>query len=45
MPPQSASDTIDISEYEITICVLQLQDHAVGFVNDTCLAHFSQRER
>lgn len=43
MPPQSASDTVEISEYEITICVLQ--DHRVGFVNDTCRAHSAHRGR
>lgn len=42
MLPQSASDTVEISEYEVAICVLQ--DHAVGFVNGTCRAHSTQRE-
>jgi hypothetical protein len=42
MPPQSASNTVEISKYEVTICVQQ--DHAVGFVNDPCRAHATQRE-
>ena len=43
MLTQSASDTVEIPKYEATICVLQ--DHVVGFVNDTCRAHPTQRER
>jgi len=43
MPAQSANDTVEHSEYEETICVLQ--DHAVGFVNGKCRAHSTQRER
>lgn len=43
MQPQSTSDAVDISEYEITIYVLL--DHLVWLANDTCRAHSAQRGR
>lgn len=41
MPTESTSDTVEIPEYEATVCVLPVI--AIGFVNDTCRANSTQR--
>jgi hypothetical protein len=43
MPTQPGRDTVEFSEIEATVCVLQ--DHAVGLAQDSCRANATQQER